>query len=326
MRVSTWVEGALRLSCLSQFWNPTTETDHMTERTCDRGGPIRLGHDLTNVIASVRGYAELGLKSDSLENMRRYFSRILSSAEGICASSTAQSERDSRILLIEDDATLAELLVEALQEYGYSVTATESGRAALREWRTQEPFDVVVLDLALSDTSGLEVLREIFKTDAVPVLILSAVEDVTSGLDAGADDYLIKPIALPELDSRIRALMRRRSRARDGLLILAGLELNELDRTVSAEDGSVHLTSREFEVLRLLMRAQGRVVSRGELLLRVWRMAFEPGTTVLDMAVHRLRKKLRKVGASAVLQARRGEGFQIVSRAARRRAGVLFPE
>ncbi len=198
------------------------------------------------------------------------------------------------------------------------MTTTELGRTALREWRTPEPFDVVLLDLTLPDCGAVGVLSEIRKTNAVPVLILSAkgaVEDITNGLDAGADDYMTKPVALAELDSRIRALIRRHTRAYDGRLTREGLELNEWDRTVSSEDRPIRLTSREFEVLRVLMRAQGRVVSRDELLLRVWRMEFEPGTTVLDMAILRLRKKLRKAGASAVLQARRGEGYLIVSEA-----------
>jgi DNA-binding response OmpR family regulator len=218
-----------------------------------------------------------------------------------------------RILLVEDSSKLARALRQAFSEEGYSVDHAADGRAALALGEEHE-YDVVVLDWMLPELDGLVVCRALRARDPSPAILrLTArgeVSDRVAGLDAGADDYLTKPFELRELLARIRALVRRRGEPTSVLLVRAGpLVVHRAERWVAVGESRVDLTSREHAVLLCLIRARGEVVSRRELLEKVWRLQFDPGTNVVDVQVRRLREKLGPHGR--LIETARGVGYRL---------------
>jgi len=221
-----------------------------------------------------------------------------------------------RILIVEDERKLAQVLSSALEAEHYEVVAASTGDEGFRR-ANEELFDLVVLDLMLPGRSGLEILQALRQRRIeTPVLILTArdgVGDRVLGLDLGADDYLVKPFALPELLARIRALLRR-GRPSDVLrLRVADLELDLVARRVNRGDRRVDLTGREFELLEYLLRHQGHLVSREMLARDVWKepRRATPLDNVIDVQMTRLRRKVDIEGAARLIHTVRGVGFVV---------------
>ena len=219
-----------------------------------------------------------------------------------------------QILVIEDDDKLASSLQGGLQEEGYSVSLAKTGEEGFYVV-SGNLFDLVVLDIMLPGRSGLEILSTMRQLQIhTPVLVLTAkdaVGDRVQGLNAGADDYLIKPFAFPELLARIRALIRRGKAEEPTSLKCADLELNVQTHAVRRADVPIALTAREFEILEYILRHQGRVVSREMLARDVWK---EPGRhtpldNVIDVHIARLRRKVDDSFTNKLLHTIRGVGF-----------------
>jgi two-component system OmpR family response regulator len=216
-----------------------------------------------------------------------------------------------KILVVEDNERMCRFLVRALSEEGYVVDAVSDGATALAQLRTI-PYDLVVLDWMLPEFDGLSVVRALRAGNLkVPVLMLTArsgVPERIAGLDAGADDYLTKPFDLSELLARVRAL-RRRADGVERVLRVKPLVLDLVQRTAAVDGRLLDLTPREFVVLVHLASAAGRAVSRSEILSKVWNMAFDPGSNVVDVHVRKLREKL---GPSAdIIETVRGVGYRL---------------
>lgn len=219
-----------------------------------------------------------------------------------------------RVLVVEDERKLAQVLAAALQAEHYEVVVASTGEDGFYRLNAQQ-FDLVVLDLMLPGRSGLEILQTLRQRHVdTPVLILTArdgVDDRVAGLDAGADDYLVKPFALPELLARIRALLRR-GRPADTLRLKAvDLEMDLVSRRVSRGDRLLELTSREFELLEYLLRHQGHMVSREMLARDVWKETRRatPIDNVIDVQMARLRRKVDPNGGPRLIHTVRGLGF-----------------
>ncbi|MGW0041117.1 response regulator transcription factor [Rhodococcus sp. NPDC003348] len=214
------------------------------------------------------------------------------------------------VLLVEDDTHLTDLLVELLTDEGYRVETAGDGPTGLHLGLTRR-YDVVVLDRGLPGRDGIEVLRALRRHGIdTPVLVLTArgmLLDRVEGLDAGAEDYLVKPFEIPELLARLRALRRRRFDAAE-LLPVAGRQLEPASRTVVGEDGRVELSASECALLVVLARSPGQVFTRGQLLDAAFGAAGTPGT--VDTYVHYLRRKLGR----DVVRTVRGVGYRIGSR------------
>jgi two-component system copper resistance phosphate regulon response regulator CusR len=219
-----------------------------------------------------------------------------------------------RVLVVEDERKLAQLLASALEGEHYDVVVAPSGEDGFFRVNA-EAFDLVVLDLMLPGRSGLDILQTLRQRHIdTPVLILTArdgVDDRVLGLDSGADDYLVKPFALPELLARIRALLRR-GRPSDVLrLKVAELELDLVTRRATRGDRQLDLTAREFELLEYLLRHQGHLVSREMLAREVWKepRRATPLDNVIDVQMARLRKKVDTEGDARLIHTVRGVGF-----------------
>ena len=219
-----------------------------------------------------------------------------------------------RVLVVEDERKLANVLASALSTEQYEVTTTFDGDEGLAR-ATTEAFDAVVLDLMLPGRSGLEILHAVRQRRIpTPVLILTArdgVEDRVLGLDLGADDYLVKPFALPELLARVRALVRRGRPAQVFRLAAADLELDVATRSAVRGDRLLDLTVREFELLEYLLRHQGHLVSREMLAREVWKepRRATPLDNVIDVQMTRLRRKVDAEGSARLIHTVRGVGF-----------------
>ena len=204
-----------------------------------------------------------------------------------------------KILLVEDEPSVAGFLHQGLTEQGYSVDLAANGLLGLHRAQST-PYDCLILDQMLPGLSGLDVCRQVRAHDSgVPILLLTALgetDDKIRGLDAGADDYLVKPFAFSELLARIRALARRRveAPAHQAVLHLADLRLDPATKHVERAGQPVQLTAREFSLLEYLLRNQGRVVSRANLLEHVWDLNFDTGSNVIDVYINFLRKKVDK--------------------------------
>jgi two-component system, OmpR family, copper resistance phosphate regulon response regulator CusR len=219
-----------------------------------------------------------------------------------------------RVLVVEDERKLAQVLKVALEAEHYDVVVATSGEDGFFR-ANAEMFDLLVLDLMLPGRNGLEILRTLRRRQLhTPVLILTArdgVEDRVTGLDSGADDYLIKPFALPELLARIRALMRRGRPSDVFRLKVADLELDTVAHRAVRGDRILDLTIREFELLEYLLRHQGHMVSREMLAREVWRESRRatPLDNVIDVQIARLRKKVDTEGGPRLIHTVRGVGF-----------------
>jgi DNA-binding response OmpR family regulator len=224
-----------------------------------------------------------------------------------------------RVLVVEDERKLAQVLASSLEADHYDVVVAATGEDGFFH-ANAETFDLVVLDLMLPGRSGLEILETLRKRQIqTPVLILTArdgVEDRVRGLDLGADDYLVKPFALPELLARIRALLRRGRPSEVLRLKAADLELDLLTRRATRGDRHLDLTTREFELLEYLLRHRDRLVSRDMLAREVWRepRRATPIDNVIDVQMARLRKKVDTSGSPRLIHTVRGVGFTLRER------------
>jgi len=219
-----------------------------------------------------------------------------------------------QILIVEDESKLAYALQQGLAEEGYAAAVSLSGEEALC-WLSRNPADLLLLDVMLSKRNGLSVLREFrrdgFKTPVLLLTALDSVEDRVLGLDAGADDYLVKPFAFPELLARVRALLRRTTVAPESTLDLAGLHMNLGGRSATRDGILLDLTSREFDLLEYLMLNRGRVVSREMLTRDVWKetLRYTSLDNVIDVQIARLRRKIDDPFPAKLLHTVRGIGF-----------------
>ena len=216
------------------------------------------------------------------------------------------------VLLVDDDAAIRRSVAEGLELEGFEVVAASGGRAALAALESVAPA-VVVLDLAMPDLDGLEVLQRLRDGGHdVPVCILSArdeVDDRVKGLEAGADDYVVKPFALEEVAARLHALLRRRPPAPAGRLEVGDLVLDPAAAKATRGGRDLELTRRELELLGLFLRRPGEILSRREMHEEVWGYTFDPGTNVADVFVGYLRRKLEAGGEPRILHTVRGVGF-----------------
>jgi len=219
-----------------------------------------------------------------------------------------------RVLVVDDEVNITELLTMALRYEGWQVDAAHTGRKAVSLAQQLRP-DAVVLDIMLPDFDGMEVLR---RTRAalpdVPVLFLTArdaVEDRVAGLTAGGDDYVVKPFSLEEVVARLRALMRRTgatSRREASVLTVGDLSMDEDSREVRRDGEEINLTATEFELLRFLMRNPRRVLSKAQILDRVWNYDFGGQANVVELYISYLRKKI-DAGREPMIHTMRGAGY-----------------
>lgn len=218
-----------------------------------------------------------------------------------------------RVLVVEDDDEIADVLRRSLRQEGHEVRTAVDGEDAL-ELASDFAPDLIVLDLGLPKLDGVEVCRRLRSEGDVPILILTArgeTEDRVEGLDAGADDYLVKPFERAELQARLRALMRRRPPRGSAFVRVGDLTLNPDTREVSRGERTVDLTNREFELLEYLMRNQKLVISRERLLEEVWGYDPTSMTNTIDVFISNLRRKLEEGGESRVLHTKRGAGYVV---------------
>lgn len=215
-----------------------------------------------------------------------------------------------RILLAEDDTLLADALSRALVQSAYAVDVVRDGAQA-DQALSLNTHDLVILDIGLPGLSGLEVLRRLReRKSALPVLMLTALDtlsDRVRGLDLGADDYLAKPFDLPELEARVRALLRRASSNPTPSLVHGRLRLDTAGRRVYCDEQPVELSAREFAVLELLLMREGRVVSKEHMVNHLYGWGDEVGANAIEVYVYRIRKKLEHTGFE--LRTVRGMGY-----------------
>ena len=217
-----------------------------------------------------------------------------------------------RILVVDDDPAVSGALQRALRLDGYEVTLAGDGPQALEELAIRPP-DAVILDIGLPTIDGLDVCRRMrAAADDTPVLMLTArdaIEDRVEGLDAGADDYLVKPFALAELLARLRALLRRRPEEPGETLTFMDLSLDPVTREARRGDRSFTVTRIEFDLLELLLRHPRQVLTRELILDRVWGYTFDSGTNSLAVYIGYLRRKTEEGGESRLIHTARGVGY-----------------
>jgi len=225
-----------------------------------------------------------------------------------------------RLLVVEDEVKLAAYLRKGLTEEGFVVDVAHNGVDGLH-LAMEYDYDLLVLDAMLPGIDGLGVLAALRQSKQTPVLMLTArirVEDRVKGLQSGADDYLVKPFAFSELVARIQVLLRRARPPREAegavVLGLADLELDLLRRKATRAGRRLDLTAKEFNLLALLLRRQGEVLSRTEIAEQVWDMNFDSATNVIDVAIRRLRGKLDVPFERALLHTARGMGYVLEAR------------
>lgn len=224
----------------------------------------------------------------------------------------AKPSNEAAILLIDDDVRLCRLIIDFFSDSSYKIQAVHNGSTGLAR-ALDEPFDLVLLDIMLPGLDGFEVLTQLRRRSNVPVIMLTArgaQEDIVRGLNAGADDYLAKPFGPEELAARVAAVLRRSSivqNARVESVSVGRLRLNAASRRVWSGDDPVEITSTEFDILDLLARSGGRVVTRDQVCAMLYRRSATPFERSLEVHISRLRKKTE--GAGVVIRSIRGVGY-----------------
>ncbi|MGA3030360.1 MAG: response regulator transcription factor [Candidatus Limnocylindrales bacterium] len=224
------------------------------------------------------------------------------------------------LLIVEDEAPARRALADYLEHRGYEIHQAGTAQEAMRQWDAHRA-DVVLLDLGLPDLDGVDVVRRIRREATTPIIILSArgdERDKIAGLEAGADDYLTKPFATDELNARIRAVLRRAGGANadaSGRLRLGPIELDPVKREVHVGGQIVRLTPREYELLKVMLSNQGRVLTKARLLRAVWGLAYADESAYLHVYVNRLRRKLSAAAPDAqldgLIETEPGIGYRI---------------
>lgn len=225
-----------------------------------------------------------------------------------------------RLLIVEDEPKIGDYLQQGLREAGFVVDLARNGLDGHHLAMT-EPYDLVILDVMLPDVDGWRILRSLREAGRnTPVLFLTArdsVDDRVKGLDLGADDYLVKPFAFAELLARVRTLLRRGSApAAEATLNVADLELDLARRRATRGGQRIHLTTKEFALLELLMRRQGEVLPRSLIASQVWDMNFDSDTNVIDVVIRRLRAKIDDTFELKLIHTVRGMGYMLDASAA----------
>jgi two-component system OmpR family response regulator len=226
-----------------------------------------------------------------------------------------------KILIVEDDADTARYIARGLVQEGHVVDVVHDGREGLFQ-ASSGLFDLIVLDRMMPGMDGLAVLRALRASGVTtPVLVLSALATVDErifGLDAGADDYLVKPFSFAELIARVAALMRRQrngAEVAETRLVVGDLEIDCLKRHVRRDSRAIELQPREYKLLEFLARNEGRVITRTMLIERVWDYHFDPGTNVVDVHISRLRRKIDAGFERPLLHTVRGAGYRLAAEA-----------
>jgi DNA-binding response OmpR family regulator len=218
-----------------------------------------------------------------------------------------------RVLLIEDEAAIVRYLERGLREEGHQVESAATGEDGI-ELAASEDIDLVIIDIGLPGLDGHQVLATIRdRKPTLPAIMLTARDDVTSkvrALDAGADDYIVKPFSFAELTARMRAAMRRGDQRRASGIEVGDLRIDFLQRRAWRGGRLIELSNREFTLLAYLMQHAGQVLTRTQLLEAVWDYDFDPGSNVVDVYIRYLRRKIDEPGRPSVIQALRGVGYR----------------
>lgn len=217
-----------------------------------------------------------------------------------------------KILLVEDEAKTGDYLKQGLSEAGFLTDWVQDGISG-RQQALNEHYDLIILDVMLPERNGWEVLQDIRQAGkTTPVLFLTArdqIQDRVKGLEAGADDYLVKPFAFAELLARVRTLLRRERSREPDVLRVADLELDLRRRRAQRGEQRIDLTAKEFALLELLMRRQGEILPRSLIASQVWDMNFDSDTNVVEVAVRRLRSKIDDAYTTKLIHTMRGMGY-----------------
>ena len=221
------------------------------------------------------------------------------------------------ILLIEDDGSIRSAITRALTDLGHVVSTSNTGMAGL-EAAVDNPPDVVLLDLGLPDIDGLQVLAMLRAVSEVPVIIITARDDdadMVKALDGGADDYVVKPFGIEQVEARLRAILRRSGPAvTEGPLVVGGITIDPLTRQASLDGAAVDLSRKEFDLLLALAQRAGEVVTKRELLADVWRQSYGGGDRTVDVHLSWLRRKLGETAAEPrYLHSVRGVGVRLAA-------------
>ena len=239
---------------------------------------------------------------------------VLMTAPVMAVSSAVRDTSPMRVLIVEDEERMADVIRRALGKEGIAADVAADGGTAL-ELAAIVEYDAIVLDVMLPDRSGLEVCRRLRDRQVwAPVLMLTALEavdDRVAGLDSGADDYLVKPFALAELQARLRALARRGRPERPAVLSVGDLRLDPARRRVHRGERAIELSAREFALLETLMRRRGEVLSRLDLIESAWDLAYENRSNVVDVYMRRLRRKIDEPFGVTTIETVRGAGYRI---------------
>lgn len=219
-----------------------------------------------------------------------------------------------RLLVVEDEPRISKFICQGLREASYAVDATDNGLEAL-EFTHAAEYDLIVLDIMLPGMDGLTLLKR-WRNDGIqtPVLLLTArdsLEDRVVGLDNGADDYLVKPFAFPELLARIRALLRRPPLQTDNVLRIGDLELDTIHHEVRRGGRIIELSQREFMLLNYLMRHPNQVLTRTQIAEHIWNFDFSSDTNIVDVYIGYLRRKIDRDYTPALIRTVRGIGYRI---------------
>jgi len=222
-----------------------------------------------------------------------------------------------RVLLVEDEARIADFIRKGLSEYGYAVDAARDGGEAL-DWVDAAQFDIIILDVMLPVLDGLEVCRQLrgrgVQTPVIMLTARDAVEDRVLGLDSGADDYLVKPFSFSELLARLRALTRRQPALLGSVLQMGDLALDTTTRQAFRQGRPISLTTKEYTLLEYLLRHPHQVLTRTMIAEHVWNYDFDNATNVIDVHVRNLRRKIDDPFSTKLIHTVRGAGYRISDR------------